>query len=90
METFVDLGFGIAEVGDNGDCIVTKYVYYIHSYWHYTSILPLIRHEALNGIVNEDTVRSQLLYELQGNIYLNNDVKADLANVKVNEVSVNR
>jgi hypothetical protein len=49
-----------------------------------------IRHEALNGIVDEDTVRSQLLYELQGNIYLNSDVKADLADVKVREIGTNR
>jgi Acyclic terpene utilisation family protein AtuA len=41
-------------------------------------------------MVNEDTVRAQLLYELQGNIYLNSDVKADLGNVKVKEVGVNR
>ena len=41
------------------------------------------KHPRLNGIVTADTVKCQLLYELQGNIYLNSDVKADIANVKV-------
>jgi hypothetical protein len=45
---------------------------------------------ALNGHVTEDTIKCQLLYEIQGNIYLNSDVKADLANVSVNEVAPNR
>ena len=48
------------------------------------------RHESLNGIVNEDIVRAQLLYELQGNIYLNNDVKADIGAVSVKEIGTNR
>jgi hypothetical protein len=26
LETFIDLGFGIAEVDSNGDCVITKYV----------------------------------------------------------------
>lgn len=41
------------------------------------------KHEALNGFVTPDTVKCQLLYELQGNIYLNSDVKADMTDVKV-------
>jgi hypothetical protein len=44
----------------------------------------------LKGIVDEDTVRTQLLYELQGNIYLNSDVKADLSNVAVKKEAENR
>lgn len=48
------------------------------------------KHEALNGFVTEDTVKCQLLYELQGNIYLNSDVKADLAGVRVEEIGKNR
>lgn len=48
------------------------------------------KHEKLNGIVTADTVKCQLLYELQGNIYLNSDVKADLSHVKIIEVSKNR
>ena len=47
-------------------------------------------HDGLNGFVTEDTVRCQLLYELQGNIYLNSDVKADITQIKVKEVYRNR
>jgi hypothetical protein len=48
------------------------------------------KHEALNGIVTADTVKCQFLYELQGNIYLNSDVKADISNIKVVQESKNR
>ncbi|KAF3111029.1 hypothetical protein TWF569_007754 [Orbilia oligospora] len=48
------------------------------------------KHEDLNGIVTTDTVKCQLLYELQGNIYLNSDVKADIKNIKVEEESKTR
>ena len=46
--------------------------------------------EALGGFVTADTVKCQLLYELQGNIYLNSDVKADLSNVSIKQESRNR
>lgn len=48
------------------------------------------KHEGLNGFVNEDTCRAQFLYELQGNDYLNSDVKALLDQVKVDNVGRNR
>ncbi|KAK6501597.1 hypothetical protein TWF481_009432 [Arthrobotrys musiformis] len=48
------------------------------------------KHEALNGIVTADTVKCQLLYELQGNIYLNSDVKADISHIKVQNEAKNR
>lgn len=48
------------------------------------------KHESLNGIVTVDTVKCQLLYELQGNIYLNSDVKADISNVRVVQQGTNR
>ncbi|KAL3961122.1 hypothetical protein ACCO45_006239 [Purpureocillium lilacinum] len=41
------------------------------------------KHDRLGGFVTEDTVRCQLLYELQGNIYLNSDVKADISGIRV-------
>ncbi|KAK5994826.1 hypothetical protein PT974_03212 [Cladobotryum mycophilum] len=68
---FLHLGSGIAEVLENGECIITK-------------------HETLNGFVTTDTVKGQLLYELQGNIYLNSDVKADITNVRVVQDAKNR
>ncbi|KAI1429019.1 DUF1446-domain-containing protein [Xylaria sp. FL1777] len=50
----------------------------------------ITKHEKLNGFVTEEIVKCQLLYELQGNIYLNSDVKADITNVSVNQVGPNR
>lgn len=50
----------------------------------------ITKHEALPGIVTADTVKCQLLYELQGNIYLNSDVKADITNIRVVDEAKNR
>ncbi|ORY71465.1 uncharacterized protein BCR38DRAFT_492682 [Pseudomassariella vexata] len=50
----------------------------------------ITKHDSLNGIVTEEVVKCQLLYELQGNIYLNSDVKADLTKVRVKQVSDTR
>ncbi|KAJ3564707.1 hypothetical protein NPX13_g7753 [Xylaria arbuscula] len=50
----------------------------------------ITKHEALNGFVTEEIVKCQLLYELQGNIYLNSDVKADISDVSVRQVGPNR
>lgn len=49
----------------------------------------VMKHEALNGYVTSDTVKCQLLYELQGNIYLNSDVKADIKNVRIQDEAKN-
>lgn len=48
------------------------------------------KHDAKKGFVTEDTVKAQFLYELQGNIYLNSDVKAILDDVQVGRVGKNR
>ncbi|KAK7955095.1 hypothetical protein PG988_015789 [Apiospora saccharicola] len=50
----------------------------------------ITKHEKLRGIVTEETVKCQLLYELQGNVYLNSDVKADIMHVAVRQVGENR
>ncbi|KAF2751321.1 DUF1446-domain-containing protein [Sporormia fimetaria CBS 119925] len=50
----------------------------------------ITKHDAKKGFVTEDTVKCQFLYELQGNIYLNSDVKAILDNVQVKEEGKNR
>lgn len=50
----------------------------------------ITKHESLNGYVTEEVVKCQLLYELQGNIYLNSDVKADITNVAVKQTGPNR
>jgi hypothetical protein len=71
LDDLYDITFGIAEVSNDGTCVVTK-------------------HDAKNGFVNEDTVKCQFLYELQGNVYLNSDVKAILDGVRVEAESNNR
>jgi hypothetical protein len=48
------------------------------------------KHDTLPGFVTEDTVKCQLLYELQGNIYLNSDVKADITHIHIREQFKNR
>ena len=48
------------------------------------------KHEALNGFVTADTVKCQFLYELQGNIYLNSDVKADTTHIRIEDVGKDR
>ena len=50
----------------------------------------ITKHDAKNGFVTEDTVVCQLLYELQGKIYLNSDVKAILDEVQVKQVGKDR
>jgi hypothetical protein len=50
----------------------------------------ITKHDNLKGFVNLDTVRSQLLYELQGNIYLNSDVKADIEDIRMSQIGKNR
>jgi hypothetical protein len=71
LDTFVDVGFPIVEIAEDGTCIITK-------------------HEGTNGMVTEDTVRCQLLYEIQGSSYLNSDVKAILDDVEVHEIGKDR
>lgn len=44
----------------------------------------------LNGVVNSVTVRSQILYEIQGNVYLNPDVQAIIDNIKVTDLGHDR
>ena len=63
--------YGIAEIEEDGTCIITK-------------------HDAKKGFVTEDTVKCQFLYELQGNVYLNSDVKAILDDVHVKQEGKNR
>ncbi|KAI9159092.1 hypothetical protein HJFPF1_07100 [Paramyrothecium foliicola] len=48
------------------------------------------KHEALNGFVTADTVKCQLLYELQGNLYLNSDVAADISDIEIRDQGKNR
>jgi hypothetical protein len=71
VDCFVDPGYPIAEIAEDGSCVVTK-------------------HPGTGGMVTVDTCRSQLVYELQGNAYLNSDVTAYLDAVTVEQVGVDR
>lgn len=48
------------------------------------------KHDSLNGFVTPDTVKCQFLYELQGSIYLNSDVKADISKIAIVKESKDR
>ncbi|KAL6364091.1 hypothetical protein LRP88_03524 [Fusarium phalaenopsidis] len=50
----------------------------------------ITKHPGTGGFVDEDTVKCQLLYELQGNVYLHSDSKAVLDEVTIKEVGPNR
>jgi hypothetical protein len=53
-----------------------------------TSVITM--HDTGKGIVNEDNVKCQFLYELQGSVYLNSDVKADVKSIRIESVGKNR
>lgn len=71
LETFIDSGYPIAEVEQDGSCVITK-------------------HEGTGGMVTEETIKCQLLYEIQGNVYLNSDVKAILDDVEIHQEGKDR
>lgn len=50
----------------------------------------ITKHPGTGGFVDEDTVKCQLLYELQGNIYLHSDSKAVLDEVAIKQVGPDR
>lgn len=50
----------------------------------------ITKHDKTGGLITVDTVTCQLLYEIQGNIYLNSDVKAHLDHVSISQISENR
>jgi hypothetical protein len=50
----------------------------------------ITKHEGTGGLVTVDTVCCQFLYELQGSVYLNSDVKAYLNDVRVEQVGKDR
>ncbi|KAF5627065.1 DUF1446 domain protein [Fusarium sp. NRRL 52700] len=71
LDNFVDPGFPIAEIAQDGSCVITK-------------------HEGTGGMVTVDTCKSQLVYELQGDVYINSDVKAYLEDIEMDQVGRDR
>lgn len=53
-----------------------------------TSVIT--KHDNTSGLVNEDVVRCQFLYELQGDIYLHSDVKAHISDICIKQIGANR
>lgn len=50
----------------------------------------ITKHEGTRGFVTGEILRAQLLYEIQGNIYLHSDSKADLTNVTIDDLGMDR
>ncbi|QKX57326.1 uncharacterized protein TRUGW13939_04438 [Talaromyces rugulosus] len=52
----------------------------------------ITKHEEARGYVDQMNLRAQFLYEIQGHVYLNPDVSADIENVRIENVpnSTNR
>ncbi|KAJ5102605.1 hypothetical protein N7532_003134 [Penicillium argentinense] len=71
LPKLVDLSFPIAEIEEDGTCVITKC------------------QEHAGAVTKYNTI-AQFLYELQGEHYLNSDVVADLHNVEMKEVGLDR
>lgn len=50
----------------------------------------LTKQETLPGLVNVEVIACQFLYELQGSVYLNSDVKAHLDDITLTQIDRNR
>lgn len=50
----------------------------------------ITKHEGTGGMVTEETIKCQLLYEIQGNVYLNSDVKAILDDAVIKQEGKDR
>lgn len=50
----------------------------------------ITKHRGTGGLVTVDTCKSQLVYELQGNVYLNSDVKAYLDDIEMEQLGKDR
>ncbi|KAJ5681411.1 DUF1446 domain-containing protein [Penicillium maclennaniae] len=50
----------------------------------------IAKHPGTDGFINVDTIRCQFLYELQGDVYLNSDVSAHIADARVEQAGEDR
>jgi hypothetical protein len=50
----------------------------------------IVKEKESNGILNIETITSQLIYEISGPLYFNSDVVANLANVKLEQTGEDR
>ncbi|CAK9780224.1 DUF1446-domain-containing protein [Cutaneotrichosporon oleaginosum] len=70
LSHYYNFSMGIAEINADGSFVVTK---------------EKSKDGKWNGVVNDVTVRSQILYEIQGNVYLNPDVQALIDDITVTD-----
>ncbi|KAF4897306.1 hypothetical protein CGCVW01_v013747 [Colletotrichum viniferum] len=73
LPELVDLAFPIAEISRDGECVISR------------TAEGGSRTAEGGGHVTKHTVTAQLLYELQGHLYLNPDVVGDLSGAQVEE-----
>lgn len=57
---------------------------------HYNGEFDITKEKNTNGVVNAETVTSQLVYEISGPLYFNSDVVADLHNISLDETGRDR
>ena len=57
---------------------------------HHNGTCDITKEKATNGVVNVETVTSQLVYEISGPLYFNSDVVADLHGVSAVQVDEDR
>jgi hypothetical protein len=57
---------------------------------HENGECDITKEKNTNGVVNVETVTSQLLYEISGSLYFNSDVVADLQDISLQQVGDNR
>lgn len=70
QDHYYNFSMGIAEINSDGTFVITK---------------QPPKDGKWNGVVNDVTVRSQILYEIQGNVYLNPDVQGIIDDIVVTD-----
>ncbi|KAF7555018.1 hypothetical protein G7Z17_g2517 [Cylindrodendrum hubeiense] len=50
----------------------------------------ITKHDGTRGFVTADILKAQLVYEIQGNIYLHSDCKADLSRIEIEDQGFDR
>ena len=93
FEDLIDIGFGIAEVERDGTCVITKHegrAGFVTEDTVSCYVCCLLGFLKVTDRCICDQVKCQFLYELQGDVYLNSDVKALLNDVRVERIGKDR
>lgn len=73
-DEYFNFAMGIAEISADGTFVITKQP----------------RSNGFNGVVDVPQVTSQILYEIQNNVYLNPDVQGIIDDIKVEKIGTDR